>query len=336
MSKGKHMKRFLFCLLFCALLISCGKKPLIDDYGCFADYDQAITHADKKNQPILIFFSSLGDDEQSTQLVTDVLKNPAFKEKISAKYTVLHADFSQNAFQKTVAPDNATAAEQNLANTYTTIMQNNYQLAVLFNVSQMPAVFLCTKDGYVVNRIDDSKGFSSFDDFENKLNSNAEELERFNNLVAQTKKGSSLKKVEAIDTLFIATKSEYRSFLLPLVKYALELDKTNESGLCGKFILAQAEAEAMSAYSQGDVETAVQKYLVAANNEFVRPEEKQECFFTAAYLVAYSDTDDYEGIISYLRTAYELAPASSKAPAIQDAINYFETVLEKTGQAASE
>ena len=138
------------------------------------------------------------------------------------------------------------------------------------------------------------------------------------------------------DTLYIATQPEYRSFLLPLVKYAVELDKTNESGLCGKFILAQAEAEAMSAYSQGDVETAVQKYLTAANNEFVRAEEKQECFFTAAYLVAYSDTDDYEGIISYLKTAYELAPESSKAQAIQDAITYFETVLEKTGQRSAE
>ena len=46
--------------------------------------------------------------------------------------------------------------------------------------------------------------------------------------------------------------------------------------------------------------------------------------------------DDYEGIISYLKTAYELAPESSKAQAIQDAITYFETVLEKTGQRSAE
>ena len=333
------MKKYILSfttILLALLVISCGKKPLTDDYGCFADYDEAITHAGKKNQPILIFFTSQGDDDQSTLLVTDVLKNASFKEKILSKYTVMHADFSQNAFQKTVAPDNSTAEEQKLANTYTTIMQNNYQLAVLFNVSQMPAVFLCTKDGYVVNRLDDSNGFSSFDDFENELDSNSSELDHFNNLVVQTGKGTALKKVEAIDTLYIATQPEYRSFLLPLVKYAVELDKNNESGLCGKFILAQAEAEAMSAYSQGDVETAVQKYLTAANNEFVRAEEKQECFFTAAYLVAYSDTDDYEGIISYLKTAYELAPESSKAQAIQDAITYFETVLEKTGQRSAE
>ena len=330
----KKIILFFTIILPALLFISCGKKPLLDDYGCFADYDEAITHAGKKHQPILIFFTSQGDDDQSTLLVTDVLKNAAFKEKITSKYTVIHADFSQAAYKKTVVPENATAEEQNLANTYTTIMQNNYQLAVLFNVSQMPAVFLCTEDGYVVNRLDDSKGFTSFDDFENKLDSKSAELDHFNNLVAQTGKGSALKKVEAIDTLFIATQAEYRSFLLPLVKYAIELDKNNESGLCGKFILAQAEAEAMSAYSQGDVETAVQKYLTAADNSFVRAEEKQECFFTAAYLVAYSDTDDYEGIISYLKTAYDLAPESSKAQAIKDAIAYFETVIDKTGQNA--
>ena len=331
----KKIILFFTTILLTLLFISCGKKPLTDDYGCFVDYDEAISYAGKKNQPILIFFTSQGDDDKSTQLVNNILKDAAFKEKIVSHYTVLHADFSQNAFQKTVVPDNSTADEQNLANTYTTIMQNNYQLAVLFNVSQMPAAFLCTEDGYVVRRIDDN-AFLNLSDFENDLSMHSDELAHFNDMVKQTGKGSALKKVEAIDTLFIATQTEYRSFLLPLVKYAVELDKTNESGLCGKFILAQAEAEAMSAYSQGDVETAVQKYLTAANNEFVRAEEKQECFFTAAYLVAYSDTDDYEGIISYLKTAYELAPESSKAQAIQDAITYFETVLDKTGQTAGE
>ena len=114
------MKKYILSfttILLALLVISCGKKPLIDDYGCFADYDEAITHAGKKNQPILIFFTSQGDDDQSSLLVADVLKNASFKEKILSKYTVMHADFSQNAFQKTVAPDNSTAEEQKLANT---------------------------------------------------------------------------------------------------------------------------------------------------------------------------------------------------------------------------
>ena len=81
---------------------------------------------------------------------------------------------------------------------------------------------------------------------ENKLNSCTSELDRFNKLVAQTKKGSALEKVEAIDGIFMATDQTYRTFLLPLVQTAIKLDKTNETGLVGKFILAQAQAQAMS------------------------------------------------------------------------------------------
>ena len=61
--------------------------------------------------------------------------------------------------------------------------------------------------------------------------------------------------------------------------------------------LAQAQAQAMFSYSQGDVEEAVKQYLTAANNEFLKDEEKQECFYTAAYLVTASGSTDYEGII---------------------------------------
>lgn len=330
MSKGKYMKRFLFCLLFCALLISCGNKAITDDCGCFLDYDQAISYASKKNKPMLVFFTSAGDDEESTVLVNSIMKNASFKKEIASEYVVLHVDFSQDAFQKTVAADDATAQEQELANTYTNILQNNYKLAILFNISQMPGIFLCTSQGYVVTRLDSDTIFTNLTDLKKSLAANKSELNRFNSYVAATNKGSSVKKIEAIDTLYNATDSDYKSFLYPLVKYACELDPQNESGLLGKFIFAQAEIEAIFAYSQGDVENAVKIYLVAANNQYVKAEQKQECFFNAAYLIAYSDTDDYEGIISYLQTAYDIAPQSSKAESIKAAIEYFETVLEKS------
>ena len=130
----------------------------------------------------------------------------------------------------------------------------------------------------------------------------------------------------------MATDQTYRTFLLPLVQTAINLDKTNETGLVGKFILAQAQAQSMFAYSKGDVEEAVKQYLTAANNEFLKDEEKQECFYTAAYLVTASGSTDYEGIIEYMQTAYDLAPHSAKAPAIKDAIAYFETVAEKSAE----
>ena len=308
------MKKLAFILSLCALLISCGNKALKDDCGCFLDYDEALTAAGKNKEPLLMVFTQDGEDIS-----------------ISSKYTVFHADFSQNAYQKMSAPDEATTEQQALANTYTTIMQKNYQLAILLSVSQMPAAFLCTKEGYVVTAIE-AVDYTDKSSLENKLNSYSSELSRFNNLVAQTKKGSALDKVEAIDGLFMATNQTYRTFLLPLVQTAIKLDKDNKTGHVGKFILAQAQAQAMFSYSQGDVEDAVKQYLTAADNDFLKDEEKQECFYTAAYLVTASGSDDYEGIIEYMQTAYDLAPNSSKAPAIKDAIAYFETVAEKSAE----
>ena len=315
----------LISILACTILFTaCGQKAIKDDCGCFMDYDQAIEYSSKKNKPLLVFFTSEGDDNKNTQLVNSIIKAPSFAGEIASKYAVLHVDFSQDIFQKSLASDDANQEEQELANVYTNILQNNYQLAVLFNISQMPGIFLCTSQGYVVCRLDADKEILDYEAFKNQLLSKEEELNRFRSLVSATKKGSNAKKAEAVDNLYNATDSDFKAFMLPLLNYAIDLDPQNESGLTGKFVFAKAEIEALFAYSQGDVETAVTKYLIAADNQYVKAEEKQECLFKAAYLVAYSESDDYEGILSYLQTAYDLAPESSKAPAIKEAIEYFE------------
>lgn len=323
-------------VIFILLSASCGKKALKDDYGCFVNYEDTLDYADKAKKPILLFFTSQGDNEESTQLVTDVLKSEEFSSQVLKNYAVCHADFSQSAFAKMNAQDETDSKQQELANIYTTVMQNNYQLAMLFNVNEMPAVFLCTKEGFVVTRIPDENGINSMLTFTTALDSCNEKLDTFNKLIAQTYKGSASDRVEAIDALYLATEPEYRTFLLPLLKLVPELDKDNKTGLCGKYIVAAAEAQALTLYSQGDVETAIQQYLEAANNSFVKPEGKQECFYTAAYLVAYSGSDDYQGIITYLQTAYDLAPDSSKAPAIKDAIAYFQTIIDNLDEYNSQ
>ena len=325
------MKRLIISIisiLLCAtFFISCGDKALKDDYGCFSDYEEAVRYSQKKKLPLLVFFTSEGDDQLSTKIVSEILNNDSFSSDILKSYAVFHADFSQKMFEKTNAKEGADKAEQELANTYTNLVQKNYQLAMLFNVDSMPASFICTKEGYVVTRLDTGNTLESLEELKDSLEASQDKLAKYNNLVAQTNKGTAADKVEAIDSLYMATPAEYRTFLLPLVIKVPELDKTNQTGLCGKYVLATAEASALSAYSNGDVETAVKKYLEAANNDFLKDEEKQECFYTAAYLAAYSGSDDYEGILTYLQTAYDIAPNSSKADAIKEAVNYFETII---------
>lgn len=322
-------------ILAATLFVSCGSKALKDDYGCFVNYEDALKNAQKKKQPLLVFFTSNGDDGQSTQVVQNILGNSDFATKLLKSYSVLHVDFSEAAYQKTIAPENADVKQQKLANAYTTIMQNNYQLVMLFNVDTMPAIYLCTKEGYVVTPVEAEDEIVSLDALNTALEQVAPEYDLFTQMVKDTTKGSASAKVEAIDGLYRITNPQYRTFLLPLVQKVPELDKTNETGLVGKYIVAAAEAKALSAYSQGDVETAIAQYLTAADNEFVKAEDKQECFYTAAYLSAYSGSEDYQGLLTYLQTAYDLAPASQKAPAIKEAIDYFQLIIDNTTESLS-
>ena len=329
------MKRnllFIAIILAAGLFISCGNKALKDDYGCFVNYEDALKNAQSKKLPLLILFTSQGDDELSTQLVSDVINAPEFATEVLKKYSVLHVDFSENAYQKTLAPEDADSKQQDLANTYTAIMQNNYQLVMLFNVAEMPAAFLCTKEGYVVKPVDIADGVASVAELTSALEDCGSELEVFEQMVKDTSKGSAASKVEAIDGLYRNTQAEYRTFLLPLVQKVPELDKKNETGLVGKYIVATAEARAVSTYSQGDVESAIAQYLEAADNEFVKAEDKQECFYTAAYLSVYSGSEDYNGVLTYLQTAYDLAPSSDKADAIKEAVDYFTLIVNNSDQ----
>ena len=312
----------LLTILLCSIFFTaCGQKAIKDEHGCFVNYEDALKYSKKKKLPLLVFFTS--DDANDLSSVTQsAVKN----------YAVLHADFSQSTYQKTVVSENATAKDQELANTYTNILQNNYQLALLFSIESTPAVFLCTKDGYVVAPVESDDSFESVESFEKALNDCKAELEMFDQLVADSQKGSVADKVAAIDTLYMATSPSYRTFLVELIKKVPQLDKKNETGLCGRYIVAAAESEAIVAYSQGDVVTAIKKYLQAAENDFVEPEEKQECFYTAAYLSAYSGSDDYDGILTYLQTAYNIAPESAKAEAIKQAIEYFNTIVQNQSE----
>ena len=321
-------KKILFSLMLCTLFISCGKSFQKDDYGCFMNYDDAVSYATSKKLPVLVIFTSDGDDDASSSLVSQVIKSAAFASEILPAYSVYHADFSGDFFAKTNVADNATAKEVELANLYTNIIQTNYQYAMLFGVDTMPAVFLCTKEGYVITAIDDEDSYESVQSFKAMLSEYSQDLADFNEMVAQTKKGNAMAKVEAIDAIYRTNNPQYKSFLAPLAQQVIELDKNNKSGLLGKYIVSNADAQALSAYSKGDVETAVKYYLEAADSEFVKAEDKQECVYTAAYLVAYSGSEDYEGILVYLKAAYEIAPESAKANAIQEAINYFELIVD--------
>ena len=150
----KIVRAVIFAALLCSALtlVSCKKKQVYkDECDCFLDFEDAKTFAQKTNQNILLLVTSRGDDYISQQFIDDVLMSDSFKETIASEYIVCHFDFSQYSYEKTVVPEDATKEEKEHITHYAELMQQGYQKAVLLDCQYTPAIFLFTKEGFVID-----------------------------------------------------------------------------------------------------------------------------------------------------------------------------------------
>lgn len=326
------MKKILLLIVTVCIafsFVSCKKTKIFkDECECFLDMADAQKFAEKNKQNILLLITSRGDDYISQQFIDEILMSDDFKNQIAKKYTVCHYDFSQYSYEKTIVPENATQEEQENIEHYSELMQTGYQFACLLDCRYTPAIFLLTKENYVISEVDYNDEILSVDTFADLLASYDDMAAEYNELIDKTKKGSSLEKARAIDSLCNATPEKYRTMLLDLTKTIPELDKNNETGLCSKYIVDAAEAQAITLYTQGNLVGAVQSYISACDNKFIEASEKQECYYMAAYLLASSGSDDYNVILSYLNSALEANPEGDKTSYIQSAIDYYKSQNE--------
>ncbi|MCQ2593271.1 MAG: hypothetical protein MJ188_10870 [Treponema sp.] len=326
----KKYRFLLIALLVTSFFVSCGKKntPLLDECGCFLDMESAKKQAAKNNQDILVIVTSDGDDYISQQFISDIIKTKAFEEQIGKKYTIFHFDFSQKAYEKTVAPENATKEEKQKAEQFALLMQTGYQFACLLDCKYTPSIFLLTKDGYVISEVEYEDEILDVDDFSTLLQNYNQISAELNEKVLATTTGTNLEKVVAIDELYNSTEETYQPFMLDLAKQIPTLDKKNESGLIGKYLVLAAESEAIALYTKGDIGGAVKTYVDATSNPYMEASQKQECYYLAAYLLGSSGSEDYNLILNYLNLALSSDSTSDKSDYIQSAISYYKGLLQ--------
>lgn len=336
-----NKKLSFLLLLIVSLLVflaGCSKKSLTDETGFFMDLDDAEKYAKKNNQDILVIITSDGDDYISEDFINEVLKTPAFAETIAKKYSIFHFDFSQKSYEKTVPPENATKEEQERAAKYADLMQTGYQFASLLDCQYTPAIFLMTKERYVISEVEYEDEILDVKAFEELLSGYDEKAAQMHQKLETTQKGTNLERVAAIDSLYKETPENYKPFLLDLAKTIPDLDKDDESGLCSPYIVVAAESKAISLFTKGDIVGAVQAYVSACDNKHIKPEERQECYYMAAYLLGSTGANDYELIVSYLNLALNACPDGSKNEYIKNAIAYYtqQVELSKNAQTSSD
>ena len=321
---------FLLVLIVSLLvfLAGCSKKSLTDETGFFLDLDDAQKYAKKNNQDILVVITSDGDDYISEEFIQNVLNTKDFAETIAKKYSIFHFDFSQKSYEKTVAPENATKEQQEEAAKYAELMQTGYQFASILDCQYTPAIFLMTKERYVISEVEYEDEILDVKSFEELLSEYDEKSEQMRQKLEATQKGTNLERVAAIDKLYKETPENYKPFLLDLAKTIPDLDKDNESGLCSRYIVVAAESKAISLFTKGDIVGAVQAYVSACDNKHINPEERQECYYMAAYLLGSTGANDYEMIVNYLNLALTAYPESEKNEYIKNAITYYTQQIE--------
>jgi hypothetical protein len=111
-----------------------------------------------------------------------------------------------------------------------------------------------------------------------------------------------------------------------------KLDPKNESGALGKHLLALANGTATDAFLQQDIQGASGAFAAVAENSYLTPDEKQEAYYTAAYLLAQAGTTDYASIRTFAQQAYDAAPESEHADMIKAFIGQVEQQIDLAEQ----
>ena len=299
--------------------VSCGKSN-IDSTGCYTDIEAAEKAALKKNQDILAIVTMNGDDAYSVQFTDEIIRNPKFKEEVTSKFAVVRMDFSQSAYEATVAAEDANDSAKKNAEKRAVAMQKNTKFANLLNVTVTPTVYILSKEKYIITGINYDALNKNYDVFKQALDDSAETIELMHKMIAQTKTGTAEEKINAIDELYEATMPEARLLLADLLSSTKKIDASNKSGLLGKLLFAAADAKAAVAMNSGNPRDAVNAYLALENEDSLSPAEHQQAIYTAAYLCSMTEIEDLSVVIGYLNKAIAIDPDGEEVPAIKRVI----------------
>lgn len=324
------MKRiFTLFLIFTAFfLVSCTKYTK-DEFDCFISVEQAKANAQKNKQEILLVVTTGTDDPLSEFFITSVLGTDTFKSTIAKNYTVLHMDFSEESYKKTVVNPEADKKTREANEKYADFMFENARIASMLNVRATPAVFIFTNDLYCITEVELEDDVNSPSELEILLTKCQPKVENVEAMINATKNGSSVEKVQAIDSLFENTPDTYKVFLSDLYAKVIELDKNNESGLLSKYLLANANAVSSSKFIEGKVNEAVDEFINICDNPSLSPDDKQQSYYMAAYVLAMSGNTEFARIVDYLQKAIDANPDSETVDGIVAFKSYVEAAMQQ-------
>ncbi|MBQ0051191.1 MAG: thioredoxin family protein [Treponema sp.] len=320
------MKKLLLtlCAVAAIAFTGCGKK--IDTTNWISNFDDAKKAANSEGKKIILYFSALDSDGVSERLNENVFYTDEFKTKFTQDFVLVNVDFSNSRFD-TMAPnpddENTDQKKQELDREQ---LNKDMQYANLYSVQSLPTYLLLTKQGYVIADllIDEN---ADFDAVAAEIESRKTRTEEVDALIKTINTGKKAEVLEAIDTLYETTDSDYKILLSDFNKKYITLDKKNESGKAPKHLFALSDSLAQRALMEQDYEKTIEILEMPTKYDFLSAEDRQQVFYSVGYFMATSGSSDYAKIKDYFQKAVDADPESEHAEAIKQAIAYVDEMM---------
>ena len=256
---------------------------------------------------MLLFSGDEWDDNTSKNLKESVFNTDAFIKKAGKRFVLVNLDIPLD--------ENGVSEEE---------LEKLYVLAATYAVERTPTIVLLDKEGSSYGTITDLDVMSSTEELLKSVDTI--ELNR-KKIAALTKKiavSKGIQKVKLIDEMFEATDLSGRESMIDYIREIPELDPSNKTGVLGKYLLYLAYFDVGSYLQNNQPEEAVNCFLNLTKIESLAAEEKQQAFYMAAYLSAYTGQGSKELILDYLKKAIDMAPESEAADSIRQTYDYID------------
>lgn len=303
----------IICAVLAILALgSCHRVTTADKFGWYSDFGEAKDAAKQSNKSIILYFSALDTDGKSAEWNDKIFKTTEFKKKFSSDFVFCNIDFSDSRFNDAYG---AEAKDDQLRQK----LSEDMILPSYYAVESLPAVFVLTKQGYVISPLAIEENYD-IADVQAEIEKSSERRTQITKLLTTISTGKKDETLKAIDELYDLTEDEYKFLLEDLHEKYIELDKNNESGGTVDHIFALANARAQKAFFENDYEKTIEQLELPLQYEILTPKNRQETYYNVGYFLAMSGSTDYQRMIDYFQKAYDAAPESEYAENIQQMI----------------
>lgn len=296
-----------------------------DSSNWISSFDAGKLFSAKNGKKIILFFSD-DKDESSAKMKKDFIEREDFVKSLVSEFVLVNVALSEERFAEAekaevIIYDTPDAPEDEKAKaiSFVNALLDDINLARIYNVGQTPAFYIVSADGLVVDVLPVSAGTDEAK-FNELLSNARQKIAKFDEDMTAIKKSKGLDKINAINDFFDSTPVDYRYFLTGLCQLLVDTDKKNESGLVGKHLVVIANNKAVDYFLNQNPGAASDEFISVAENPLLSPDERQQTYYTAGYLLAQSGSIQYGKIKDCFQKAYDADPSSEYAPKILEMV----------------